>query len=570
MSNHNEISSFIWNVCDDVLRGLFKQHEYGDVILPFVVLRRLDCVLEVKKDDIIKVHQEYKDKFDDTSKIIHSKLNLKFSNYSRYDLRRLKDEPNKLSENFYDYLSSFSTNVQDIIKNFGLQKHIDKLESNNKLFILVEKFTDIDLHPSNVDNHVMGNIFEELLRKFSEMSNETSGEHYTPRDVVNLLVSLVFSSDKEKLSDPNKIISVYDPCCGTGGMLTIGKDWVHENINKEVDVNLFGQELNPQTYSICKSDFLITDEEPDNIKLGSTLTNDQHSDGNRKFDYMITNPPFGVSWKSEQKQIKNESEEYGGRFSVGTPRVSDGSLLFLQHLISKMETKGSRIGIVFNGSPLFTGDSGSGESEIRKWIIENDWLESIISLPNRLFFNTGISTYLWILSNKKESKRKGKIQLIDGSEFFQPMRKNLGEKGKFINELQRDKLLKLYQNFEENEFSKIFNNEFFGYTKITIEQPMVEEGVIIKDKKGNPKPNTKLRDYERVPLSEDIEEYFNREVEPHLPNSWIDFNKSKVGYEINFTKYFYKYKPLRSTGIITHDLLNLDKESEDLLKQIMD
>ena len=249
MSNHNEISSFIWNVCDDVLRGLFKQHEYGDVILPFVVLRRLDCVLEGKKDDIIKVHQEYKDKFDDTSKIIHSKLNLKFSNYSRYDLRRLKDEPNKLSENFYDYLSSFSTNVQDIIKNFGLQKHIDKLESNNKLYLLVEKFTDIDLHPSNIDNHVMGNIFEELLRKFSEMSNETSGEHYTPRDVVNLLVSLVFSSDKEKLSDPNKIISVYDPCCGTGGMLTIGKDWVHENINKEVDINLFGQELNPQTYS---------------------------------------------------------------------------------------------------------------------------------------------------------------------------------------------------------------------------------------------------------------------------------------------------------------------------------
>ena len=570
MSNHNEISSFIWNVCDDVLRGLFKQHEYGDVILPFVVLRRLDCVLEGKKDEIIKVHREYRDKFDDTSKIIHSKLNLKFSNYSEYDLRRLKDEPNKLSENFYDYLSSFSTNVQDIIQNFGLQKHIDKLEKNNKLYLLVEKFTDIDLHPSNVDNHVMGNIFEELLRKFSEMSNETSGEHYTPRDVVNLLVSLVFSSDKEKLSDPNKIISVYDPCCGTGGMLTIGKDWVHENINKEVDINLFGQELNPQTYSICKSDFLITDEEPDNIKLGSTLTNDQHSDGNRKFDYMITNPPFGVSWKSEQKQILNESSEYGGRFSVGTPRVSDGSLLFLQHLISKMETQGSRIGIVFNGSPLFTGDSGSGESEIRKWIIENDWLESIISLPNRLFFNTGITTYLWIVSNKKESKRKGKIQLIDGSEFFQPMRKNLGEKGKFINELQRDELLKLYQNFEENEFSKIFNNEFFGYTKITIEQPKIEDGVIIRDKKGNPKPDSNLRDYERVPLSDDIEEYFNREVEPHLPNSWIDFNKSKVGYEINFTKYFYKYEPLRSSDDISNDLLELKKESENLLKLIMD
>jgi type I restriction enzyme M protein len=570
MSNHNEISSFIWNVCDDVLRGLFKQHEYGDVILPFVVLRRLDCVLEGKKDEIIKVHKEYRDKFDDTSKIIHSKLNLKFSNYSEYDLRRLKDEPNKLSENFYDYLSSFSTNVQDIIQNFGLQKHIDKLEKNNKLYLLVEKFTDIDLHPSNIDNHVMGNIFEELLRKFSEMSNETSGEHYTPRDVVNLLVSLVFSSDKEKLSDPNKIISVYDPCCGTGGMLTIGKDWVHENINKEVDINLFGQELNPQTYSICKSDFLITDEEPDNIKLGSTLTNDQHSDGNRKFDYMITNPPFGVSWKSEQKQILNESSEYGGRFSVGTPRSSDGSLLFLQHLISKMESQGSRIGIVFNGSPLFTGDSGSGESEIRKWIIENDWLESVVSLPDQLFFNTGISTYIWIVTNKKKPQRKGKVQLIDGSSFHKSMKKSLGSKRKFIGDSQREQLLQTYQNFEENEYSKIFDNEYFGYTKITIEQPKVENCQVVRDKKGNPKSDSKLRDSERVPLSEDIEEYFNREVEPHLPNSWIDYDKSKVGYEINFTKYFYKYKPLRSSNDISNDLLELKKESENLLNLIMD
>jgi len=570
MSNHNEISSFIWNVCDDVLRGLFKQHEYGDVILPFVVLRRLDCVLEGKKDEIISVHKEYKDKFDDTSKIIHSKLNLKFSNYSQYDLRRLKDEPNKLSENFYDYLSSFSTNVQDIIQNFGLQKHIDKLEKNNKLYILVEKFTDIDLHPSTVDNHVMGNIFEELLRKFSEMSNETSGEHYTPRDVVNLLVSLVFSPDRDKLSDPNKIVSVYDPCCGTGGMLTIGKDWVHENINKEVDVNLFGQELNPQTYSICKSDFLITDEEPDNIKLGSTLTNDQHSDGNRKFDYMITNPPFGVSWKSEQKQILNESTEYGGRFSVGTPRVSDGSLLFLQHMISKMETQGSRIGVVFNGSPLFTGDSGSGESEIRKWIIENDWLECIVSLPDQLFFNTGISTYIWIVTNNKRPNRKGKVQLIDGSSFYTKMRKNLGSKSKFLSDEQRNQLIQTYEKIEENEFSKIFDNEFFGYTKVTIEQPQVENGQIVRDKKGNPKPDSKLRDYERVPLSEDIEQYFSREVEPHLPNSWIDFDKNKVGYEVNFTKYFYKYKQLRSSQDITRDLLELDKESENLLNQIMD
>ena len=569
MNNHNEISSFIWNVCDDVLRGLFKQHEYGDVVLPFVVLRRLDCVLEGKKDDIIKVHQEYKDKFEDTSKIIHSKLSLKFSNYSRYDLRRLKDEPNKLSENFYDYLSSFSTNVQDIIQNFGIQKHIDKLESNNRLYILVEKFSEINLHPSNIDNHVMGSVFEELLRKFSEMSNETSGEHYTPRDVVKLLVSLVFSSDKEKLSDPNKIISVYDPCCGTGGMLTIGKDWVHENINKNVDINLFGQELNPQTYSICKSDFLITDEEPDHIKLGSTLTNDQHSDGNRKFDYMITNPPYGVSWKSEEKLVNNESKELGGRFSVGTPSTRDGQLLFLQHMISKMETQGSRIGVVFNGSPLFTGKSGQGESEIRKWIIENDWLECVISLPDNLFFNTGITTYIWIVTNNKNSHRKGKIQLIDGSNHFKILKKKLGEKRKEMSNENIQDILNCYNLFTENDNSKIYFNEFFGYTNITIEQPVIENGEVLRDKKGNPKPDTKLRDSERVPLSEDIEEYFNREIQPHLPNSWIDFKKSKVGYEINFTKYFYKYKPLRSPEEISKDLLELDKESDNLLNQIM-
>jgi type I restriction enzyme M protein len=567
MSNHNEISSFIWNVCDDVLRGLFKPHEYGDVIIPFVVLRRLDCVLEGKKDNIIQIHQEYKDKFDDTSKIINSKLNLKFSNYSRYDLNRLKDEPNKLSENFYDYLSSFSTNVQDIIQNFGVQKHIDKLDSNDKLYILVEKFSTINLHPSVVDNHVMGNIFEELLRKFSEMSNETSGEHYTPRDIVRLLVSLVFSPDKEKLSQPNKILSVYDPCCGTGGMLSIGKNWVHENINPNIDINLFGQELNPQTYSICKSDFLITDEEPDNIKLGSTLTKDQHND--RGFDYMITNPPFGVSWKSEEKQIINESKEFGGRFSVGTPRVSDGSLLFLQHLISKMETQGSRIGVVFNGSPLFTGDSGSGESEIRKWIIENDWLECVVQLPDSLFFNTGITTYVWIVSNNKKSNRKGKVQLIDGSNLFKPMKKSLGSKRKEVSDDQRKVILQTYTDFKESEISKIFDNDFFGYRKVTIEQPLKENGVILKDKKGVVKTDSSLRDNERIPLGVDVEEYFEKEVKPHLPESWMDRNKDSVGYEINFTKYFYQYKPLRSLNDLTKELLDLEKESDGLMNKLI-
>jgi type I restriction enzyme M protein len=567
MTNHNEISSFIWTVCDDVLRGLFQQHEYGDVILPFLVMRRLDCVLEGKKDEIIRVHQEYRDKFDDTSKIIHTKLDLKFSNYSRYDLRRLKNEPNKLSENFLDYLGSFSSNVRDIIQNFGVQRQIDKLDSNNKLYILIEKFSEVDLHPDVVDNHAMGNIFEELLRRFSEMSNATSGEHYTPRDIVRLLVSLVFASEKEKLSQPNKIISVYDPCCGTGGMLSIGKNWVQENINPDVEVNLFGQELNPQSYSICKSDFLITDEEPNNIKLGSTLTKDQHI--GRGFDYMITNPPFGVSWKSEEKQILNESSEIGGRFSVGTPRVSDGSLLFLQHLISKMETQGSRIGIVFNGSPLFSGDSGSGESEIRKWIIENDWLECIVQLPDTLFFNTGITTYIWIVTNNKNSNRKGKIQLIDCSNLSKPMKKSLGSKRKEVSDEQRDLILKIYLDFKESEISKIYENNFFGYTKITIEQPLKEYGVVVKDKKGFAKTDSSLRDNERIPLGVDIQDYFEKEVKPHLPESWMDRSKDSVGYEINFTKYFYQYKPLRSLEELTKDLLDLERESDGLMNKLI-
>jgi len=541
MSNHNEISSFIWNVCDDVLRGLFKQHEYGDVILPFVVLRRLDCVLENKKDDIIKVHQEYKDKFEDTSKIIQTKLNLKFSNFSRYDLNRLKNEPNKLSENFYDYLGSFSSNMRDIIQNFGIQKHIDKLDSNDKLYILVEKFTEVDLHPNVVDNHVMGNIFEELLRKFSEMSNETSGEHYTPRDIVRLLVSLVFLSDKDKLSQPNKIVSVYDPCCGTGGMLSIGKNWVQENINPNIEINLFGQELNPQTYSICKSDFLITDEEPDNIKLGSTLTKDQHT--GRGFDYMITNPPFGVSWKSEERQILNESTEIGGRFSVGTPRVSDGSLLFLQHLISKMEPQGSRIGIVFNYSPLYSGDIGKGESNIRKFLLEKDLIETIIQLPDQLFFNTPITTFIWILNNKKDEKRKNKIQLINSREYYVLLRKRLNEKRKELDFLNIQKIIDEYMNFEETKSSKIFSHKEFFVGRYKV-----------KGKNLN-----RYSKYENIPLNKNLNETIK-----DLNIELIDDTPVEIGVEINFEKYFFDYeKP-----ISTRDLLNKLSELESKIFEL--
>lgn len=567
MSNHNEISSFIWRVCDDELRGLFKPHEYGDVIIPFVVLRRLDCLLEPHKDEVVELYNSLKDEIDDVSPIIKKKTGLTFHNHSRYDLQRLKSDPNGLKINFPNYINGFSDNVYQILENFQMDKPVEKLLKNRKLYTLIDKFTEVDLHPDVVDNHSMGQIFEELLRRFSEMSNETSGEHYTPRDIVRLLVSLVFSENQENLEGEGIIRSIFDPCCGTGGMLTIGKEWVQENVSKDVRFILSGQEINPQTFSICKSDFLITGEDPEKIKLGSSLSDDNFE--GKKFDYMITNPPFGVSWKSEKGFIEEESKNPLGRFTVGTPRTSDGSLLFLQHMISKMKKEGSRIGIVFNGSPLFTGDSGSGESNIRKWIIENDWLECVVSLPNQLFFNTGISTYIWIVSNTKKPYRKGKVQLIDGSSYFKMMKKSLGNKRKYLDENHRKEIVDLYTKFEESEFSKIYPNHFFGYTKVTIEQPLMENGEIVTDKSGNPKPDSKLRDNERIQLSEDIEGYYEREVKPHLPNSWMDRSRDSVGYEINFTKYFYKYKPLRSLEDITNDLIELDKETEGLMNQIL-
>jgi type I restriction enzyme M protein len=564
---HQEISSLIWNICDDVLRGLIKPHQYGDLIIPFIVLRRLDCIIEPHKEEVISLYQQLKNDIDDISPIIKKKTGLVFYNYSNYDLNRLKGDPNNLKLNFNNYINGYSQNVFDILEHFQLEKPVEVLLKNNKLYLLIDKLSEVDFHPNVVDNHTMGMIFEELLRRFSEMSNETSGEHYTPRDIITLLVSIVLSGSKENLKGEGLIRSIFDCCCGTGGILTIGKKWIEENVSEKIIINLFGQELNPQTYSICKSDFLITGENPDNIKLGSSLSDDHYT--GKKFDYQITNPPFGVSWKSEEKFVKTESENPNGRFSVGTPRSSDGSLLFLQHLISKFKDDNSRIGIVFNGSPLFSGDSGSGESEIRKWIIENDWLECIVQLPDQLFFNTGITSFLWILSKKKSKQRRGKIQLIDGSNYFRPLKKPLGSKRKEISEQGRNYLLKVYEDFKENEISKIYPNEFFGYRKLTIEQPLVQDGKMVLDKKGNIKPDSSLRDTERIPLDVIIDEFFEKEVKPHLPNSWVDKDKTSVGYEINFTKYFYQYKPLRSVKDVLNDLMNLEKESDGLMKELI-
>ncbi len=579
MANYQELANLVWNVADDVLRGLFKPHEYGDITLPFLVLRRLDCILdeEGRKEKAINTYNQFSDKVTEEAlpPIILREINTSFYNTSPYDLSRLKEDPNNIRLNFENYLNGFSQDVRDIIENFNLDRFIERLHNNNRLFIFCDKFTEVDLHPNKVDNHTMGQVFEELLRRFSEMSNETSGEHYTPRDVVRLLVSLLFAEHREDLSGRGVIRSIFDPCCGTGGMLTIGKEYFREQINPDADIRLLGQELNAQTYAICKSDMLITGENPDNIRLGSCLSEDQFQP--ERFDYMITNPPFGVSWKSDEGAVKTEAQNANGRFSAGTPRSSDGALLFLQHMLSKMEDRGSRIGIVFNGSPLFTGDAGSGESEIRRSIIKEDWLECIIALPDKLFFNTSISTYIWILTNRKSEARQGKIQLINAVDFFDKMKRNLGDKGVFISDSHIRQIAELYTDFEENEHSKIYPNDFFGYTKVTVERPLVEkheilgaaQEVVVRDKRGNPKPDSALRDYERVPLTEEIDDYYRREIKPHVPDSWLDRKKDKVGYEINFNRYFYQYAPLRSLKEIADEMLALERKSEGLMNEVL-
>ena len=574
MANYQELANLVWNVADDVLRGPFKEHEYGDITLPFLVLRRLDCVLDEdeRKKKAINTYNEFKDKVPEEAlpPIITNKINISFYNISKYDLSRLKEDPNNIHLNFENYLGGFSKNVRDIIENFELDRFIKRLHDNNRLFIFCDKFTEVDLHPDKVDNHTMGQVFEELLRKFSEMSNETSGEHYTPRDVVQLLVSLLFAEHREDLRGQGIIRSIFDPCCGTGGMLTIGKEYFRKEINPDADIRLLGQQLNAQTYAICKSDMLITGEEPDNIRLGSSLSNDQFQ--GQRFDYLITNPPFGVSWKSEEQFVKTEANNPTGRFSAGTPRTSDGALLFLQHMLSKMEDRGSRVGIVFNGSPLFTGDAGSGESEIRRWIIENDWLECIVALPEFIFFNTGIPTFLWILTNNKSEKRKDKVQLINAVDFWEPMGRGLGEKRRQIGDQHGHQLIELYTNFEDTDYSKIYPNRFFGYTKVTVERPLIDEktGDIVTDKSDNPKPDTALRDYERVPLTENIDDYYQREVKPHVPDSWVDRKKDKVGYQINFNQYFYSVQSLRSLQEITQEIVSLEKETDKLMHEVLD
>lgn len=596
MKNFREKADLIWKVAD-LLRGDYKQSDYGKVILPMTVLRRLDCVLTPTKQKVLDYLPKIASLKDNAKDIALNKIaGFNFHNKSQFNFEKLIADPNSIALNVRNYINGFSAGAREIIEYFNFDDQIDRMDKADILFRVVSEFKKIDL--LDMDSMEMGYVFEELIRKFAEQSNETAGEHFTPREVIRLMVNVLFNEDREMLTKEGIVKTLYDPACGTGGMLSIGEEYVKE-LNPKAELKVFGQEINPESYAICKSDMLIKGQNPSNIKFGNTFTVDGLE--NEKFDYMLSNPPFGVDWKKAEKTIKNEAEKKGmsGRFGAGLPRINDGSLLFLQHMISKMKSTGSRIGIVFNGSPLFTGSAESGESSIRKWIIENDWLEAIIALPDQLFYNTGISTYVWIVTNHKSKERKGKIQLInatgakdedlfkDGTlvfnRFWQKMDRSLGNKRKKIAENGNLKgigfITQLYGDFQENEFVKIYPNEFFGYWRITVEQPLKENGKVSKAK-GQPKPDTALRDYENIPFlkkakdgtltPQTIDEYFKNEVRPHLPEAWIDKSKTKIGYEINFTKYFYEFKPLRSLAEIKADIMALEKKTVETEKTILE
>ena len=475
-SQINNHAAFIWSVAD-LLRGDYKQSEYGKVIMPLTVLRRLDCVLEPTKAKVLERHAKLKGSIDNIGPVLEAVSGEQFYNTSPLDFRRLLDDPTQIAGNLRAYIAGFSGSARDIIEKFDFDTQITKLDRGNLLYLVVSKFAEIDLHPSKVSNLEMGYLYEELIRRFSELSNETAGEHFTPREVIRLMVNLLFIEDADVLTKPGTVRTVFDPACGTGGMLSVAEDYLRQ-LNPQARLEVFGQELNEETYAICRSDMMLKGQDASHIAVGNSFSEDGHA--GRTFDYCLANPPFGVEWKKVEDEIKAESEKLGfrGRFGAGLPRINDGSFLFLQHMISKMkpaEEGGSRIAIVFNGSPLFTGAAGSGESEIRRWIIENDWLEAVVALPDQLFYNTGISTYFWIVTNRKSEERRGKVQLVDGRECFTTMRKSLGEKRKEISPDQTEEITRLYADFRDSERVKIFPNEAFGYMHITVERPLRAE-----------------------------------------------------------------------------------------------
>lgn len=594
--NHQSLSAFIWSVAD-LLRGDYKQSEYGKAILPFTVLRRLDCVLEPTKAAVLAELADKQKAGLNPDPFLLRKAGQSFYNTSSLDIRKLMGDQDHIRENLFAYVQGFSPSVRDIFERFDFATQIERLAKNGLLYQVAEKFAGIDLHPEVVDNSQMGLVFEELIRKFAEVSNETAGEHFTPREVIRLMVNLIFVEDDDVLTKPGVVRTIYDPAAGTGGMLSVAEEHL-TSMNRKARLTMFGQELNDESYAICKADMLIKGQDVANIIAGNTLSDDGHA--HRKFDYMLSNPPFGVEWKKVEKEVRKEHESQGfnGRFGPGLPRVSDGSMLFLMHLLSKMRPAkdgGSRFGIVLNGSPLFTGGAGSGENEIRRYVLENDLVEAIIGLPTDMFYNTGISTYVWIVSNRKPAHRKGKVQLIDASSFWRKLRKSLGSKRKEMSEEQIADVTRLFGSFVEAQLatlfdaegkelsrgvvvagdtapqapeggkvklaplSRIFPNEAFGYRTITVERPLRDDkGKVVlgvKGKqKGKPQADSASRDTENVPLSEDVEAYFKREVLPYAPDAWIDDEKTKVGYEIPFNRHFYVFEPPRPLSEIDANL----------------
>lgn len=648
----SQLGNLVWGIADQI-RGVYKPAQYGSVILPFTVLRRMECVMNGHRDEIRAMAAKHQPATLEV--LLRKQFDLHFWNTSKWTLKTLLGDPENLADNLIDYVSAFSPNVADIFEQFGFDKTIRKLDENGRLFIIVESFADdvnVDLHPKKVSNTAMGQMFEHLIYKFSTASNETAGEHFTPRDAIHLMVDLLLAPDGDILSVPGTVRTIYDPTAGTGGMLSVAEEAILA-MNPKAKVTLAGQELNPESYAMCKADMIGKGQSVDAIQRGDTLKDDKHADTH--FDYGLSNPPYGGDWKAAEEKVRKEAAQGDkGRFGAGLPRISDGQTLFLQHLISKLRpaeagvaNSGGRAAIVLNGSPLFTGGAGSGESNIRQWLIESDLVDAIVALPTNMFYNTGIATYVWILDNHKQGERLGKVQLIDASGFGTKMRKNLGSKNKELSEADRERIVKLYHDFAEGEHSKILEPADFGYWEITVEQPLqlsfeVDEdnteavmetkpvaklgeadqkalraalgslsGQVFMDRPGfvkalrnaltaqktalgapvikavwstvgvhdpaaevcldakkNKEPDTDLRDTELVPFRDDIDAYFEREVLPHVPDAWIDHAKTKVGFEIPFTRLFYRYEPPRELGAIDADLDKVAAEIIELLQAV--
>jgi type I restriction enzyme M protein len=664
MPDHNDFSNLIWQIAD-LLRGPYRPPQYERVMLPMTVLRRFDCVLASTKGKVLAKRKKLADSKlneDALDKVLNKTAGQRFHNHSPLDFEKLKGDPDNIEKHLVSYIQGFSRNARDIFEFFEFESEIEKMREANILYLVVSKFCDVDLHPSTVPNEQMGLIFENLIRRFNELANETAGDHFTPREVIRLMVHILFYEDDKLLATRGTVRKLLDPACGTGGMLAEAQNYLREH-HKEAQLFVYGQDYNKRAFATAASDMLMKQVDHngggENIRFGDIFTEDRFDEEpTRTFDYFLTNPPFGVDWKKQQKEIKNEHNKRGfdGRFGAGLPRVNDGSLLFLQHMVDKFEPvkpskhkHGSRLAIVFSGSPLFTGGAGSGESNIRKWIIENDWLEAIIALPEQMFYNTGIGTYVWIVTNRKEKRRKGKIQLIDARQSYVPMRRSLGDKRRKIGEGidgepdQIAEIVQLYGRFEEGKNSKIFDNEDFGYTRVTVERPLrlcyrmtiddkarfldacphllddvqaidkvlgrapllnwnevwgeiakllrkqnskwkatekklfrtvftqtdPEAAPVHKNvRKDNYEPDTKLRDFENIPLKEDIDTYFEREVKPHVPDAWMDRSKDKIGYEINFNRYFYEYIPPRPVEEIDAELKEAEAEIMRLLQEV--